>query len=356
MTGNAITGIIAAILATVVLLVGGVTVVFGGSTAAACTVPAPSDPPTPSPSGPPAPAGPGRVRPVGRFDAEQVRHAATITAVGAALRVPIRGQIIAVATAIQESDLRNLDHGDQAGPDSRGLFQQRTGWGPLTDRMNPTHAARMFYTGGSRGQDGLLDIPNWPTLPLTEAAQAVQRSGTPHAYARHEPDATILLTALTSLGGKPEAVLLDCVAALAAPANTPAAAAVTAMLRVALNQVGKPYAWAAEGPDAFDCSGLVVYAWAQAGYHLPVRTAERMRQTATPIPAGQEQPGDLIFSQFHTERVPNGAAHVAIVNHPGTLIEAPGTGLRLRVRTYNSTNPELRYGRLPSSALRAGPR
>ena len=70
------------------------------------------------------------------YSADQVANAAVIVAVGAQLGVPVRGWIIAVAVAMQESGLRNLDHGDSAGPDSRGLFQQRSAWGSLAVRLD----------------------------------------------------------------------------------------------------------------------------------------------------------------------------------------------------------------------------
>ncbi|WUC83869.1 hypothetical protein OHS33_23865 [Streptomyces sp. NBC_00536] len=121
---------------------------------------------------------------------EQARYAATIAAVGTAKKVPERGVTIALATAMQESALRNLDHGDR---DSLGLFQQRPSqdWGTPAQIMDPVYSAGIFY-------DHLLDeVPDYADLPLTVAAQKVQRSGFPDAYAKHEPDATLLAAAFT---------------------------------------------------------------------------------------------------------------------------------------------------------------
>lgn len=119
------------------------------------------------------------------FDGEQVGNAVTIVKVGADLGVPRRGWVIAVATAIQESDLRNIDYGDR---DSLGLFQQRPsqGWGTPAQVIDPVYAATAFYRA-------LLRVPDWQTLPLTQAAQAVQRSAYPDAYAPHEAAATALV-------------------------------------------------------------------------------------------------------------------------------------------------------------------
>ncbi|MDP9830856.1 hypothetical protein [Kineosporia succinea] len=127
------------------------------------------------------------------FDAEQRANARIIVRTAARLDLPPRAWIIALATAIQESSLRNLDHGDVVGPDSRGLFQQRAAWGPDRARMNPAAATRLFLTGGRGGQAGLTDIPGWQDLSLSRAAQAVQRSAHPEAYASHELEATALV-------------------------------------------------------------------------------------------------------------------------------------------------------------------
>ncbi|GGS90735.1 hypothetical protein GCM10010254_08290 [Streptomyces chromofuscus] len=123
------------------------------------------------------------------FTPEQAVNAATITAVGTARGLPERAVTIALATALQESALRNIGHGDR---DSLGLFQQRPsqGWGTEEQIMDPIYSAGMFY-------DHLVKVPGYTRLPLTVAAQRVQRSGFPQAYAKHEPDATLLAAALT---------------------------------------------------------------------------------------------------------------------------------------------------------------
>ncbi|GAB3201678.1 hypothetical protein GCM10027062_24450 [Nocardioides hungaricus] len=118
--------------------------------------------------------------------AEQARNAITIAQVARDLQVPRRGLQIAIATAIQESKLVNLAGGDR---DSGGLFQQRPsqGWGSRAEVTNPVLAARAFFGEAQRtGNPGLLDIPGWQNMPLTQAAQAVQRSGYPDAYAQWE--------------------------------------------------------------------------------------------------------------------------------------------------------------------------
>ncbi|CAM5589711.1 Heavy metal transporter OS=Streptomyces violarus OX=67380 GN=FHS41_002428 PE=4 SV=1 [Streptomyces violarus] len=122
------------------------------------------------------------------FTPEQAVNAATIAAVGADAACE-RAVTIALATALQESALRNINHGDR---DSLGLFQQRPsqGWGTPKEIMDPTYSAGEFY-------DHLVKVPGYTRLPLTVAAQRVQRSGFPQAYAKHEPDAALLAAALT---------------------------------------------------------------------------------------------------------------------------------------------------------------
>jgi murein DD-endopeptidase MepM/ murein hydrolase activator NlpD len=130
------------------------------------------------------------------LDAIQRSVAATVITVGRQLGVPARGWVIALAAGLQESGLRPLPYGDR---DSVGVFQQRTGWGTRAERIDPRAAATMFYTGGHGGQPGLLDIDGWQSMPLTQAAQAVQVSAYPDAYAKWEPLAVRLVADLASV-------------------------------------------------------------------------------------------------------------------------------------------------------------
>ncbi|WP_328522669.1 hypothetical protein [Kribbella sp. NBC_00359] len=101
--------------------------------------------------------------------AEQASNLAVVLGVGDRFAVGEAGKVIAVMTAMTESALRNVDHGDAAGPDSRGLFQQRDSWGPLDVRMDPAGAAGLFYAA-------LVNVPGWTSMEPWKAAQAVQRS------------------------------------------------------------------------------------------------------------------------------------------------------------------------------------
>ncbi|WP_258365979.1 MULTISPECIES: LysM peptidoglycan-binding domain-containing protein [unclassified Curtobacterium] len=133
------------------------------------------------------------------LSSEQRANAATIVRVGRSLGVPDRGLVIALATAMQESSLRNLAHGDR---DSVGLFQQRPsqGWGTPAQLQDTVYASELFF-GGSRNPNpgvtrGLLDVPGWSSMSVTEAAQAVQLSAYPKAYAQWEQSAAAWLRSL----------------------------------------------------------------------------------------------------------------------------------------------------------------
>lgn len=182
--------------------------------ASAAASPTPSASPGESPTPSPSPkrtrqatvkksTAPARPRPVAGLSQAQMDNAATIVRVGREMGLPRRARIIAVATAMQESTLLNYASGvlpeSQNYPhqaigwdhDSVGLFQQRpsTGWGSVADLMRPAYAARQFY-------EALRAVPGWASLPLSVAAQTVQVSAFPDAYAQHESRATQVVDAL----------------------------------------------------------------------------------------------------------------------------------------------------------------
>lgn len=130
------------------------------------------------------------------LDIEQAQVAATIAAVAVRRKLPERALQIAYVTAIQESKLANLPYGDR---DSVGVFQQRPsmGWGTPKQLQDPVYAARKFFAA-------LEKVRHYTTLPLHEAAQAVQRSADGSAYADHEYNARILSAAF--IGRVPQAV------------------------------------------------------------------------------------------------------------------------------------------------------
>lgn len=134
-----------------------------------------------------------------KLTAEMKSNAEVIFRVGKSLKISDYGIVIALATAMQESSLKNLSFGDR---DSVGLFQQRPSahWGQVAQIMNPEYAARAFFGGKTSPTfgvaRGLLDIKDWSSKTLTEAAQAVQISAYPNAYAKWEASAWVWLDQL----------------------------------------------------------------------------------------------------------------------------------------------------------------
>lgn len=123
------------------------------------------------------------------FDPSQTGYAATITGLAVKRGLPPRAATIAIATAIQESKLRNLRYGDR---DSLGLFQQRPsqGWGTEEQILDPVHATNAFY-------DALVKVKGYEQMEITKVAQEVQKSGYPEAYADHEQEGRILASTIS---------------------------------------------------------------------------------------------------------------------------------------------------------------
>jgi len=273
------------------------------------------------------------------LDREQLVNAQTIVAVGRQAKVPAYGWVVAVATAMQESGLRNLDHGDR---DSLGLFQQRAGWGSDTLRMDAATAAGMFYAGGRNAAPGLLQIPGWESMPLTMAAQAVQRSAFPDAYGKWQRVAEQVVA-------DPSVLSAVCTGGAGFVSDGSQGAAVFA---AALRYLGTPYSWGGGGPDGpgqgfgrgsntvgFDCSSLVQYAWQQgAGIALPRVTDGQAAATAHLPPGVPLRAGDLLF--FHDPGDPAGNYHhMGIYDGNGNMVHAPRTGKTVEVVHDVFSNP-----------------
>ncbi|MEU6077756.1 hypothetical protein [Micromonospora sp. NPDC047074] len=122
------------------------------------------------------------------LDADQMANAATIAAIGIQRKMPERAVVVALATAYQESGLRNLVGGDR---DSVGLFQQRPsqGWGTPEQIRDPRYAAKRFYAA-------LKKVRGWEGMRVTDAAQKVQRSAFPEAYEKWADESEVLTRAL----------------------------------------------------------------------------------------------------------------------------------------------------------------
>ncbi|MFF5336883.1 C40 family peptidase [Streptomyces sp. NPDC013181] len=287
--------------------------------------------------------------------AEQVPNARTIQATGVAMNIPARGQVVALATALQESGLRNLRYGDR---DSLGLFQQRPsqGWGTAEQILDPVHAATKFY-------EALKKVSGWQSLSVAQAAQAVQRSAFPDAYAKWEPLATALQQAIEPLlatsGEGPEGSDLVVSAGTvggcpdggdgydfgvippglvpdgySVPADAPVE--VGKAIRWALAQLGTPYQWggsctAAHGLDLMgrcDCSSLMQQAYKAGGVTL-ARTTYGQVNAGKAVSVGALRPGDLIF----TEGTATAPEHVGMAIGQGLIVHAPHTGDVVRITT-----------------------
>jgi cell wall-associated NlpC family hydrolase len=327
------------------------------------------------------------------LDSAQLGNAQIIYDVSVTVGLPQRAAVIAEATAMQESRLINLPSGTS---DSLGLFQQRPsmGWGTPAQVMQPVYAATKFYSA-------LVKVPGWQSLPLTVAAQAVQGSAYPNAYAKWEPLASSLAATFSGVadnclsdngdGGASTVDFPHLPKGFALPPGTPAA--VVAAIRYAVAQLGKPYVFSGgpggqitlnssvcpaqkadagntsgatgvvqatldpeqrcvaaaailyaaaqlgkpylsggTGPDAFDCSGLVMMAYRAAGIVIP-RTSQEQWAAGPRVPPGHEQPGDLVFFAG-SDGTPQAPGHVGLVIGGGEMIEAYATGYPIRISAY----------------------
>lgn len=129
------------------------------------------------------------------YDSTQLTNAAAIMQAASQLGLPKAAQVLGVQAAIQESGLRVLDYGDTVGPDSRGLFQQRDSWGPLSVRMDPLGSATLFF-------QALAKIPGWTGMPAEEAIHEVQVNERASDYAPRRADAEKIVDAWSAVSCK----------------------------------------------------------------------------------------------------------------------------------------------------------
>jgi hypothetical protein len=283
------------------------------------------------------------------LSAQQMHNAQVIVAVVKQRGLPQRAAQIALMTAMQESSLTVEDHGDAAGPDSRGLFQQRDSWGPLSVRLDPAGSTGLFL-------DRLVTIPAWQQRDPVEVAHDVQRNANAEDYRKWISFSEALTDAL--FADDPSKVSCDG-GTLLSGASPDARAAVA--LRAAGAQLGKPYCFdggdsrgpthgdggsgCPDGTTGFDCSGLTLYAWAQAGVDLPHYSGDQY-QSGRKIPITQVRPGDLIFLANTSE----GIHHVAMIwsvdagTHTGAgqIIEAQDFNVPVHIRPWKGVDePEV---------------
>lgn len=285
--------------------------------------------------------------PIAGLQSDQAQNAHLVVAV-AESRGGDRAALIAITVALAESGLRVLDHGDH---DSLGLFQQRANWGRAAQRMDPTTSTDLFL-------NALLAVRSWGDMKPWEAGQAVQKS----AWTGHPSSANgwssvvggnylrvlgrankILVSAKRTTehldcggqtGGKqpPNGGTFGLPGTFTIPAGTsmPATIAVT----TALAQLGKPYVWAASGPNAYDCSGLTSASWAAAGVLLG-RTTKQQVDDGVPTDVPQLLPGDLILTPGSDGTIAS-PGHVGMYIGRGLVVEAPHPGGVVHVVTFAS--------------------
>lgn len=182
----------------------------------------------------------------------QLSNARIIAQVGQQLGASQRDIQIALMTAMQESELTNMVGGDR---DSTGLFQQRAAWGAYAKRMDPAASAAMFFTGGQDGQRGLFDFKGRDQMSLTQAAQAVQVSAYPDAYAKWESLASQYMPQLGVKGTDPAAATgasenTAMAPPTAAPTVAPVGTETTAPAGLAVSPVGVASPTDAVGAEA----------------------------------------------------------------------------------------------------------
>lgn len=261
------------------------------------------------------------------LDATQAGNAAVIVATAAATSgESVRAEQIALMVALTESDLEN--DGPRNGNDgSLGLFQQRSaaGWGTTAEELDPTDATAMFV-------QHLIDLPGWQTMKPWLAAQAVQRSAFSHGsnYAKRWLQAGVILSQVTATftadgcGGGEAGGMVGPASSYGLPMGYMIPASATTaerlVLTYALSKLGSPYVWGAAGPTSFDCSGLTMMAWRQAGVSLEHDTVSQMHDGIAVSPAAIA-PGDLVLVPGSDPPGPGLPGHVGIYLGDG-LVES----------------------------------
>lgn len=292
---------------------------------------------------------------IGDYDRAALERAAVIMQIGKDLGFSARGQLIAIMTAMQESTL-GMDPA-HTRPDENsdaGVFQQRIldGWYGTLEQVNDlTYATTAFYKGvtakspgdyGSVGGTaksphghirGLADIPNWESLALTDAAQAVQGSQYPNAYAKRQ---TVAEKIMSALAGVDVTITGSCTGS-----TTIVNGDVQAVIDRGKSIIGTPYDLGSgtmdgPGPDGIDCSAFVAYAWTAAGYRDLPRVAQDQFDflAAYPVTVDDVQPGDLIYEAWgRTGSVgsPSAISHVTMYIGNDQVIEASRSAKQVRI-------------------------
>lgn len=282
--------------------------------------------------------GPGS-SPVGpeALDQEQLAIAAVIVRVGQQRQLPPRAWQVALQAGMTESRLRNLNYGDR---DSVGIFQMRpsTGWGGVAQLQDVEYQVNAFYGGPDipPGNPGLLDVPNWEQRRPGDAAQAVERSAFPDRYHAWE---ALAATLIGQLGGVDNPS--GCAPLSGLPGDVPPLpdGMIGTAVAFALAQTGLPYVWGATGPNAFDCSGLMLRAYEAAGIQLP-RVSRQQFNAGAKLPIANAAPGDLLFWAYDPSDSRT-IHHVAMYLGGGQIVEAQRAGVPVHTRAVRFDEAEM---------------
>jgi hypothetical protein len=187
---------------------------------------------------------------------------------------------------------------------------------------DPAYSSRIFY-------ERLMEVPGWDSMPVTKAAQTVQRSAFPDAYAKWEGLAASLVENIGDVANP-----TGC-----APGTTGALppGVAGAAIGFALGELGKPYVWGATGPDSWDCSSLLQASYRAAGVTIP-RVSRDQYNSGGHLPVRDMQPGDFLF-YAHDTSDPTTIYHVMMYLGDGKMVEAPNRNFPVRVQPVSWSSP-----------------
>lgn len=278
---------------------------------------------------------------------EQAKNAATIIGGVSASKLPEPATTIALITAMVESTLVNLPYGDR---DSVGLFQQRDHWGTLDERMDPVKSLNLFLFGGTSAdgysEPGLTDIDGWQSMPMGDAAQAVQVSAFPDRYAERIDEAEAIIAAAT-IDGEPKTPVYSEDDCTVQEELDP----IEKMVQAALSRQGDPYDW-----NETPFTGAKFMSWAanEGGITLPSSIDVLSGFTgnagqgvsgewipASDISSGKEtlKRGDLVFGSNQPGAARSASDHVSLYVGDEDAVTGSFT-----IATYNILHSEHHSG------------
>lgn len=362
--GGAKVAVIVAVVALICLVIVSIVVAASGASQGNARQADCSQPGDPGVA-PPAASGPIR--------AQQIANAKAIAAVAASLKLSGAATLVTLTAAAGESDLINIHHGDAVGPDSIGLFQQRTSWGTVAQRLDPSYATTSFLLGPQHdNQAGLLALPGWSVMAPTEAIHRVQINADPNHYTRYIAEAKDIAAAagidlnaagLIRYAGGINQPVASTKATTDAPAGTSstgcgtagagaaAGAAIAAgvapsevagaAVKLAISKLGTPYVFGGGGyggptGGGFDCSSYVAWSYYQASGGKIQIGRDTYAQVDSPalksVPIDQLAAGDLVYIHVAGDSQ-GGWNHVVMSIGGQNIVEEPRPPLGARRQT-----------------------